>query len=306
MYYSYLINGSGSLPKPITRKEMYLYYLCVNGHGSGGETGGSGGALNYSSLTEKPQINNVTLQGSLTSQDLRIQEFSGNYQDLQNAPQSLPNPQPVTFGGMLSSVSYDGSQAVNITFPNVELTNQSAGTPVGEIISFMGTIAPANYLICDGSVYQIADYPYLAQHFVDNFGVVNYFGGDGTDTFAVPDLRGEFLRGTGTNGHSGNGNGADAGVHQDATNISPVMLGGTSQNGGLIQTFQDGAYRVPLNADTTTMGQTWCNAVANSKGSGAGPMYITTRPTNTSVLYCIKYQPTYWITPTNLSEDGTA
>lgn len=123
MYYSYLINGSGSLPKPITRKEMYLYYLCVNGHGSGGETGGSGGALNYSSLTEKPQINNVTLQGSLTSHDLRIQEFSGNYQDLQNAPQSLPNPQPVTFGGMLSGVSYDGSQAVNITFPNMELTN---------------------------------------------------------------------------------------------------------------------------------------------------------------------------------------
>lgn len=308
MYYSYLINGSGSLPKPITRKEMYLYYLCVNGHGSGGETGGSGGAQNYNSLTEKPQINNVTLQGSLTSQDLRIQEFSGNYQDLQNAPQSLPNPQPVTFGGMLSSVSYDGSQAVNITFPNVELTNQSAGTPVGEIISFMGTIAPANYLICDGTVYQIADYPYLAQHFVDNFGKANYFGGDGVDTFAVPDLRGEFLRGTGANAHYKQGAGSGVGGHQDATQIQNVFMEASNKR---IYAFGASGYAsgTVINQDSviaTRAGQGSYNADAQNGNTSAQISIYTPRPTNTSVLYLIKYQPTYWITPTNLSEDGTA
>ena len=29
--------------------------------------------------------------------------------------------------------------------------------------------------------------------------------------------------------------------------------------------------------------------------SGEGLQNYTSRPTNTSVLYCIKYQPTYWI-----------
>lgn len=35
MYYSRLVNGYGSIPQPITRKEHYLHYLCVNGFGSG-------------------------------------------------------------------------------------------------------------------------------------------------------------------------------------------------------------------------------------------------------------------------------
>lgn len=36
MYYDYLINGTGTLPKPITRKEQYLYRLCISGLGNGG------------------------------------------------------------------------------------------------------------------------------------------------------------------------------------------------------------------------------------------------------------------------------
>lgn len=80
---------------------------------------------------------------------------------------------------------------------NAKYENIAAGTPVGEIISYMGTISPPNYLICDGAEYQISDFPYLTHHFIENFGTVNYFGGDGKLTFAVPDLRGEFLRGMG-------------------------------------------------------------------------------------------------------------
>ena len=34
----------------------------------------------------------------------------------------------------------------------MEYKNRSVGTPIGEIISYMGTITPANYLICDGSL----------------------------------------------------------------------------------------------------------------------------------------------------------
>lgn len=59
-------------------------------------------------------------------------------------------------------------------------------TPIGSIISYMGNKVPAHYLLCDGSEYNIADYPELAKHFKDDLGAVNYFGGDGVTTFAVP------------------------------------------------------------------------------------------------------------------------
>ena len=60
-------------------------------------------------------------------------------------------------------------------------------TPVGTLISKTGTLTPSHYLQCDGTIYNILDYPDLAQHFKDEYGCVNAFGGDGVTTFAVPD-----------------------------------------------------------------------------------------------------------------------
>jgi microcystin-dependent protein len=73
----------------------------------------------------------------------------------------------------------------------IEHINKAQGiedAPVGHIISHMGNNAPAHYLICDGTEYTIEDYPDLAQHFIDEFGSVNCFGGDGVTTFAVPNI----------------------------------------------------------------------------------------------------------------------
>ena len=61
-------------------------------------------------------------------------------------------------------------------------------TPVGSIISYLGNNVPKHYLLCDGTVYNITDYPELAKHIKDEFGAYNYFGGDGITTFAVPKL----------------------------------------------------------------------------------------------------------------------
>lgn len=199
----------------------------------------------------------------------------------------------------------------SFTTPNLmgvigkEYKNKSVGTPVGEIISYMGTIVPENYLICDGTVYQISDYPILAQHIADNFGSKNFFGGDGITTFAVPDLRGEFLRGTGTATRN-TGTGLAVGLHQDATQIlnwglnpkentlwidSNKTVSGNSQNA--INVDKD----IRLSTSTGKY-------VSLSNWSGAnGYTMFTTRPTNVSVLYCIKYQPTYWISHTNNIEE---
>lgn len=64
-------------------------------------------------------------------------------------------------------------------------------TPVGHILSFIGTTAPEHYLICNGSEYNISDYPELSKYLLKEFGAYNYFGGDGVTTFAVPNITGD-------------------------------------------------------------------------------------------------------------------
>lgn len=139
-----------------------------------------------------------------------------------------------------ATVKSDGSYFIvseisrQIIIDPIEHVNSSKGiedTPIGHIIPYMGNNAPTHYLICDGTEYNIVDYPYLVQHFIDEFGSANYFGGDGTVTFAVPDLRGEFLSGSESGSSS------------------------TSNLAGI----------------------------------------LTSIPANTSVLYCIKYEPTYYM-----------
>lgn len=83
-----------------------------------------------------------------------------------------------------------------IVIDPLEHVNSSLGiedTPVGHIISHTGKVAPKHYLMCDGAEYNISDYPYLAQHIKDNFGIINAFGGDGEKTFAVPKIDDAFL-----------------------------------------------------------------------------------------------------------------
>lgn len=55
---------------------------------------------------------------------------------------------------------------------------------IGEIRMFAGTFAPANWGFCDGTNLQIADYIAL----YDLIGTT--YGGDGVQTFSLPDLRG--------------------------------------------------------------------------------------------------------------------
>ncbi|AKC71732.1 phage tail protein [Pandoraea oxalativorans] len=53
----------------------------------------------------------------------------------------------------------------------------------GEIRMFAGDFAPQGWLLCDGTVLNISDYEVL-------FAVIGTsYGGNGTSTFALPDLR---------------------------------------------------------------------------------------------------------------------
>ena len=198
--------------------------------------------------------------------------------------------------------------------PYLNGTAHGGFTPIGTVISLMGKTAPINYLICDGTVYNIVDYPELAAYFAGQFNSSNFFGGDGTTTFAVPDLRGEFLRGTGTNSHANQGNGLTVGTHQDGTlypyigvntqQTSTVWTAsvGTSDQGG------NGIYA--LNSDTLIIGYGGNNKGMDSKNSLSGKWdgannvtNYTGRPTNTSVLYCIATHNMFMNEGSNYSTD---
>ncbi len=56
-------------PKPLTRAEKYLNKIVENGGGGGG-----GGTSDYTDLSNKPQINSITLTGNKTTSDLGIDE----------------------------------------------------------------------------------------------------------------------------------------------------------------------------------------------------------------------------------------
>lgn len=100
------------------------------------------------------------------------------------------------------------------------------GNPPGTIITFAGpkTNIPPGYLICDGTEHTIANYPNLAA------AIGTSWGGDGSTTFRVPDLRGMFLRG-----------------FSDASDDDPNKGTRTARNGGAtgnaVGSFQSGNYQ---------------------------------------------------------------
>jgi microcystin-dependent protein len=79
---------------------------------------------------------------------------------------------------------------------------------VGEIKMFAGTFAPLNWLFCQGQILPISSYNTL-------YALVGtQFGGDGTTTFGIPDLRGRIPIGAGagpglSNRTAGNKGGAE-------------------------------------------------------------------------------------------------
>jgi len=167
-------------------------------------------------------------------------------------------------------------------------------TPVGNIISYMGNSVPKHHLACDGTEYAIGTYPELEAHIIKEFGSINYFGGDGTTTWAVPDLNGEFLRGTGTNSHTNQGSGANVGEHQDGT----LIFGGgvASENNSFYVSKGTPTQAITLiGGDGTQELSTKMRIITSTSEANYKTKRGYTRPTNTSVKFCIKYESTYHV-----------
>lgn len=99
------------------------------------------------------------------------------------------NPQSLTIFNTYVINSIKGVKLNPIVIDPVEHVNTEQGLedlPVGHIMTQIGSPTFKHYLECDGSVYNITDYPHLAQYIKSQFGTFNHYGGDGISTFAVP------------------------------------------------------------------------------------------------------------------------
>jgi len=89
---------------------------------------------------------------------------------------------------LLGTTTYRRSPTSSITSLNDFLV------PAGTVISFAGSSAPAGYLLCNGQAISRSSFSALFATIGTLWGA-----GDGSTTFNIPDLRGMFLRGAGTN-----------------------------------------------------------------------------------------------------------
>jgi len=111
-------------------------------------------------------------------------------------------------------------------------------TPSGVISMFGGLSVPSGWLLCNGQAISRTTYAALFQAIGTAYGT-----GDGSSTFNVPDMRGQFPRGF-DNG---------AGVDPDAASRTAKNGGNAGNNLGSVQAT---ATRLPVTPFTTPAGTT--------------------------------------------------
>jgi microcystin-dependent protein len=166
-------------------------------------------------------------------------------------------------------------------------------TPAGTVIWTARTTAPTGYLKANGTAVSRSTYATL-------FSAIGtlYGAGDGSTTFNLPDLRGEFIRGWDDGrgvdagrafgsgqaaafaSHQHTGSTADAGAHSHSTNFSSVARGTpTSARFALSSVGYNGVFQdISING----VGDHAHSFTTNASGGSE------TRPRNIALLACVK------------------
>lgn len=153
------------------------------------------------------------------------------------------------------AIAADGTASVVVT----------AIIPPGAVQYFAMTAVPAGWLAADGATLSRTQYPVLFAAIGTTFGA-----GDGSTTFKLPDLRGEFIRGY------DNGRGADSGRVFGSAQADELKahcheyrdFGGTNDYQNCDLQIRDGN-----------------SSMSNTTNTGGSE----TRPRNVALLACIKY-----------------
>jgi microcystin-dependent protein len=171
----------------------------------------------------------------------------------------------------------------NVTLAKLVTAVQQALVPAGAVQAFAMNSAPTGWLAADGSNVDRTTYAALFAAISTTYGV-----GDGSTTFALPDLRGIFVRGSGSQTISGTtynktfgAKEGDAirnitGTHTD-TNSNPDNFTGAFKSAGTQSQF------LGSNSNFAT-GQ-----IVGFDASNVVPTANENRPANIALLYCIKF-----------------
>ena len=151
-----------------------------------------------------------------------------------------------------------------------ELQKVVINAGVGFCLPFYGTEAPPGTLACDGSEISREAYKELFAVLGTKAGA-----GDGSTTFNLPDLRGQFVRGTG-------GIAAALGIEQPATAIGIYCRGGNSSSVAIQAQDYDGNVQMANTATYNYYPASW-------RPSTDFSAYIV-RPVNVALLWCIIYE----------------
>lgn len=170
-----------------------------------------------------------------------------------------------------SEITYDntesGMTATNVQDAITELSTApkgGPGVPVGSVFWLAAQTAPEGYLICDGSAVSRTEYADLFAAIGTTFGT-----GDGSTTFALPNLQAAFIRGAG----SQDGYSATFGQKQEATSIGSVILQGRDVS----------VHNYDKSANATS------NIGNASSGTSLTFGYYSVRPYNIALTPIIKY-----------------
>lgn len=205
------------------------------------------------------------------------------FQGVNNEPAGSA-PAPLERAKNLSDVQSVATSRTNLDVFSKAETRQMA--PAGLVGVFARNTAPAGWLKANGAAVSRTAYADLYAAIGTRYGA-----GDGINTFNLPDLRGEFIRGW------DDGRGVDASRtfgsaqkgtivgakddNNDAANPSFLAKGSTVDYGSDAVSFADypGIAGYYLNLTDKT-------AVTSS---GQNQFFSVTRPRNIALLYCIKF-----------------
>ena len=186
-------------------------------------------------------------------------------------------------GAQLTALA--GANITAGTVPSAALVAavQQALCPPGTVVAYMGTTAPAGWLLCNGASVSRSTYASL-------YAVIgNASGSADANSFNVPDFRGRFLRGW------------DNAIGRDPDRASRTAMATGGNAGDAIGSVQTDAFKSHTHTTTDKFTNWSATSASGSAGNtGATTQYIEyptssatggsdTRPINAYVNYIIKF-----------------
>jgi microcystin-dependent protein len=180
----------------------------------------------------------------------------------------------------------NGTSAVQTVAPgssgNALVSNGTtwvSGPPVpsGTVVYYAANTPPTGYLKANGAVISRSTYAGLFAAIGTTFGT-----GDGSTTFGLPDLRGEFIRSWADNGGVDSGRAFGSNQAVQTNNLAAFQTTGNAISVN-VERLVDNAGNYSDYSETG----------ANDAGTGVGIRMrnrgVETRPTNVALLACIKF-----------------